>query len=214
MRKLLMLGSLMALLVPTASRAQFQLGLRLGFAPAMGDAAKDQKMSDGVKSQIPIQIDAAYKVTPDIALGAYFGYGFAQTGSLQGVCDISVVDCSASIVRFGVQGFYTFNQVKASLVPWAGIGFGYEKGSLEASGAGAKMTIDYSGFEFLNLQIGGDYRVSESFALGPYAQLSVAQYSNAKISNNIDPSLNVDGSISDKAIHQWLSFGVRGKFDL
>jgi long-subunit fatty acid transport protein len=211
MRKLVILGSLVALLVPTASQAQFSLGLRVGFAPAMGDAAKDQKMSDGVKSQIPVQLDAAYKVTPEIAVGAYASYGFGQQ-------DIDVcsqgIDCSARVVRFGLQGSYTFNQVQAALVPWAGVGFGYEMGGLEMTGGGEKATYDYSGFEFLNLQVGGDYKVNEQFSVGPYLQFSIAQYSNAKFENSVDPAENFDGSITDKGVHEWFGFGLRGKFDL
>jgi hypothetical protein len=214
MRKLLMLGSLVALLSPVASQAQFTLGLRLGYAPAMGDAAKNEKMSDGVKAQIPIQADALYRVNKDVAVGAYFGYGFGQTGSLEGLCDIGGIDCSSKVMRVGVQGTYTFNQVQAPLVPWAGVGFGYELGSMEVSGGGEKATFDYSGFEFLNLQVGGDYRVNEQFSVGPYLQFSLAQYSKAKIENSVDPTFNSDGSIEEKAMHQWLGFGVRGKFDL
>jgi outer membrane protein W len=211
MRKLI-LGSLLALLVPTASQAQFQLGLRVGFAPAMGDAAKDEKMSDGVKSQIPVQLDATYKVTPEVAVGAYASYGFGQVALDE--CDIGGVDCSARVLRFGVQGLYTFNQVQSALVPWAGVGFGYEMGGLEMTAGGEKANLDYRGFEFLNLQVGGDYKVNENFSIGPYAQFSITQYSNAKFENSIDPVDNYDGSITDKGVHEWFGFGVRGKFDL
>jgi hypothetical protein len=214
MRKLLVLA---ALLAPLASQAQVQLGLRLGYAPAMGDAAEDAKMSDAVKAQIPLQLDAAYKVTRDIAVGGYFAYGFGQTGDLFGVCGLPGVDCSARILRVGVQGLYTFNQVQAPLVPWAGVGFGYEVGSLEAkSDLLGKATFTYGGFELLNLQVGGDYRVNERFAVGPYLQLSIAQYSNAKIEDDtITGSIgDSDGDIDEKAMHQWFGFGIRGKFDL
>jgi hypothetical protein len=199
MRKLLMLA-LVALLAPTASYAQFQLGLRAGFAPAMGDFAKDQKMSDGVKSQIPIQLDASYKLTKDIAVGGYFSYGFGQFNS--DACPAGA-DCSASVMRFGVQGLYTFNQLQAPMVPWAGIGFGYEMGS----GSIGDTDTSVSGFEFVNLQVGGDYRVNEQFAFGPYLQFSVGQYSKADLGAGSD-------DIQDKALHQWFGFGLRGTFDL
>jgi len=216
MKKLFMLGVVAAaLLVPAASRAQFTLGARVGYAPAMGDAAKDEKLSDGVKSQIPIQLDAAYKVTPDIAVGAYFAYGIGQIGSaVSDVCDISGIDCSARVLRFGVQGLYSFNAVSKQFVPWAGLGAGYEIGSLEVSGGGATAKTTYRGFEFLNLQGGADYKVSEQFSVGPYVMLSIGQYSKAKIENSVDPGLDFDGDIPDKAMHEWLGFGVRGKFDL
>jgi hypothetical protein len=211
MRKLLML-SLVALLVPMTSQAQVSLGLRVGYAPAMGDAVKDGAMSDGVKSQIPLQLDAMYKVNKDIAVGAYFSYGLAQINAAE--CDVSGVDCSGNVMRFGVQGHYTFNELKAPLVPWAGVGFGYEIASAEAKFDGGKITNDFSGFEFLNLQVGGDYKVNEQFSVGPYLQFSIAQYSNTTFKDSTDPASNYDGSITDKGIHEWFGFGVRGKFDL
>jgi hypothetical protein len=201
MRKLLMLA---ALLVPMASQAQVQLGLRVGYAPAMGDVQKDQKMSDGVKAQIPIQLDAVYKVTKDIGVGGYFSYGFGQFAS--DACPTGE-DCGASVMRFGVQGLYTFNQLKAPLVPWAGLGIGYELGKASVG----DLDLTYSGFEFANLQVGGDYRVNEQFAVGPYLQFSIGQYSKVKAESG---GLSASADIEETAMHQWFGFGIRGSFDL
>lgn len=204
MRKLLMLGSLIALLTPMASHAQVSLGLRLGYAPAMGDAAKEAPMKDIVKSQIPIQLDALYRITPDIAAGLYFSYGIAQLNSdMSDACDAAGVSCSASNMRLGLEGRYTFNSVKAPMVPWAGVGFGYEWSTIKGSMGGLSADATTTGLEFLNVQVGGDYRVNDQFSVGPYLQFSVGQFSS------------VEGeSITDKGIHQWLGFGIAGKFDL
>jgi hypothetical protein len=222
MRKLLVLA---ALLVPMASQAQFSLGLRVGYAPAMGDAAKDSKMKEfALKSQIPLQLDALYKVSKDIAVGAYFAYGFGQTDDalfapLVGVniCDQDFgdgkVECSGSSIRFGAQGVYTFNQLKSPLVPWAGLSLGYEMVSAEAKDNVDSLTLDLNGFD-LGLQLGGDYAVTEKFAIGPYLTFNIGQYQNAEFKNTDDPTDNQDGSIDDKALHQWFGFGIRGKFDL
>lgn len=209
MRKLVLIA-LAVLAVPTASRAQFLVGARLGYAPAMGDAAKDQKMSDGVKSQVPIQLDAAYKLTKELALGAYFSYGFAQLGT--DACP-SGASCSANDIRAGLQGFFTFADLKTPLVPWLGLGIGYERGSFEAKQGGFKATTTYSGWEYLNLQVGGDMKATETFSFGPYVMFSVGQYTSAKVES---PVFNRSGSIpgGEQAMHQWFGFGVRGKFDL
>lgn len=210
MRKLLLVA-LAVLAVPTASLAQFQIGARVGFAPAMGDAAKDEKMSDVIKSQVPLQLDVGYRFTRELSAGAYFSYGFGQLAS--DVCP-SGADCSANDIRVGLQGFFTFADLKAPLVPWLGLGIGYERGSVEIEAGSAKATATYTGWEFLNLQVGGDYQATEKFPFGPYVMFSIAQYSNAKLDNNVDPTLNFDGSITDKGVHEWFGFGVRGKFDL
>jgi hypothetical protein len=79
MRKLVLIA-LAAVAAPTVSSAQLQLGARLGYAIAGGDAAKDEKMSDGVKSQVPLQVDAAWRFTKELAVGAYFSYGDERLG--------------------------------------------------------------------------------------------------------------------------------------
>ena len=119
MRKRVMLAVLSAMAVPAASQAQqWQLGVRLGYAPAMGNAYESKldgtaaKMSDGVKAMIPIQLDAGYRITPELTLGAYFSYGFAQLGgSAKDTCDQNGLDCSASDYRLGVQATYQVVQV-------------------------------------------------------------------------------------------------------
>jgi hypothetical protein len=219
MRKVFMLAAIVAAVVlPTASQAQFTLGLRLGYAPAMGDVyevdGEASALSDGVKSQIPIQIDAGYKLTPALTLGAYFSYGFGQLGSdLSDVCDEFDLDCSARSVRLGVQALYAFKSVSPQWVPWAGAGFGYEWASVTLEGGGAKMEQGFSGFEFLNLQAGVDYAISPKFAIGPYAMFSIAQYSSGTLSMTGEEDVEVFDT-ADTAMHQWLHFGVRGQFDL
>jgi outer membrane protein W len=218
MRKLLTLAVALALALPTASRAQFSLGARIGFAPSMGDAFKDAntgeplKMSDGVKSQIPIQIEGAYKATKEIAVGAYFSYGIGQTGgAAKADCSANGQSCSASDVRLGIQAFYSFTQVSPQFVPWLGLGLGYEWGSFEESGGGQPtVSTTFKGWEFLNLQAGGDYQVSPQFSVGPYVMLSIAQYSTAEFESG---GITVSGDIDNKTIHEWIGFGIRGKFD-
>jgi hypothetical protein len=207
MRKLFTIAVLA--LLPLAAEAQLNLGLRLGYAPAMGDAMKDAKMSEGVKSQIPIQLDAMFGVTPDLSVGAYVSYGFGQLAS--GACDAGV-SCSASDTRFGLQGLYSFNAAGAAFVPWVGAGIGYEVASYSMEADGEKLEFDLSGWEFLNLQAGANYRVNDRVSFGPYVQFSVGQYSSAEVTM---PGVgSFSGDIPEKGVHQWFGFGVRGSFRL
>lgn len=204
MRKLLTLGVVLAALtIPTASNAQFSLGLRLGFAPAMGDASKGNPMTDGVKSQIPLQVDAMFGLSPAVAVGGYLSYGFGQLNSdLSDSCDAVGVDCSISDLRIGAQATYSFIAPSRQFVPWLGAGIGLEWLTEKVSAGGVSASADAFGIEFLNLQAGGDYKVSEQFAIGPYAMVSIGRYSS------------VEGNdIPEKAVHEWLYFGVRGRFD-
>lgn len=211
MRRLLLIGSLAALLVPTASHAQFQLGLRVGYAPAMGDALQEKgapsasKMSDTVKSQVPVQLDASYKFTKDVAAGLYFSYGFGQVGS-QIKTDVSPASVSASAIRVGAQGNYTFSSLASPLVPWAGVFVGYEQAKLSLS-SGASGDFTLSGYE-LGLQVGGDYKVTPQFGVGPFIGFSLGQYTSVSVSGDAQkPEF-------DQKMHEWFTIGVRGVFDL
>ncbi len=208
MRKVLMLGAVLAaIVIPTAPHAQdskWILGLRLGYAPAMGDAMQGQSMKDAMPSQVPIQLDALYKLTSEWALGAYLSYGFGQLSSAEAdACDAMGVDCSMSSVRVGIEATYAFTTASPTFVPWLGFGTGYEAVSETVAVSGVSASQDTSGWEFLNLQVGGDWKVSPSFAMGPYLQYSIGQYSS--IGGN---------SIPNTATHEWFNVGIRGKFDL
>lgn len=219
MRKLAVLAAVVAAVAsPSSSRAQATIGLRLGYAPAMGDAYKvsgtSASMSDGVKAQIPVQLDVGFRVSPELTLGGYLSYGIGQVGGDQkDMCDTYNLDCSAHGFRLGVQGIYAFTKAAPNFTPWLGAGIGYEWATMSASGGGAKEEYSFSGFELLNLQGGVDFKTGPQFAVGPYVMLSVAQYSSGTYKFTGDPNIDIF-SVADKTTHEWLSFGVRGKFDL
>lgn len=226
MRTLLVLGSLVALLAPVASQAQPSLALRVGYAPAMGDAAKDVDLKESaLTAQIPLQLDALYGIDANIAVGAYLAYGFGRTdpglfaeAAGQRLCDRDpggngTIECSGSSIRFGAQGIYTFQQVKWALVPWAGLSVGYESVSVEAKDSTDALTLELNGFD-LGLQVGADTPVGERFAVGPYLTFHVGQYRTADFRSTVAPTENTSGSIDDKALHLWFGVGIRGKLHL
>jgi hypothetical protein len=209
MRKLLMLAAAFAVLaVPLASNAQVSLGLRLGYGVPMGEAQKNADLSDGVKGQIPFQLDAMYHLTPNVSAGAYFSYGFAQVGDeFDEVCDATGVDCSASDMRLGAQAAFTFAQPTAKLAPWLGAGLGWEWGKLGGEVGGVDGSITYSGLE-ASLQGGADYRLSPKLAVGPFVNLGFGRYSDVSTDGPFG------GDIEEESVHEWLQFGFRGTFDL
>jgi hypothetical protein len=209
MRKLLMIGAVTAaLLLPAASHAQFTLGARVGYGFGLGDVADTTtgplEMSDWNEGQVPIQLDALFRLSPQLALGAYASYGFAVTGD---VCDELGADCDGSgVTRVGLQAIYTL-ATTGTLAPWFGVGAGYEWNTLDDG----FNDVTYKGWEYLNLQAGGDFRVGQQFWVGPYVMFSLGQYSDVE-SEGVSGIF--DEEIADEAMHQWLSFGLRGKFDL
>ena len=218
MRKLLFAG-LVALIVPTASRAQVRFGVRLGYAGATGEAFKDKsgalgapgesfKMSDGVPSQIPIQVDASYKIDKDWAAGLYMSYGFGQVGGAlaHDLCT-SGIECSASTMRLGAQGSWALSRVAGPFVPWVGLNVGWEQATVSLSGAAASGSLSMSGYE-VGLQVGGDYKLNPQFTVGPYVGYALGQYTSLGLPNGM-------GTVGiDQTTHGWWSVGVLGQFDM
>lgn len=193
-----------------AERGTVMLGLRLGYGIPMGKAAGGAdggNLSDGISGQIPIQLDLGYMVTPNLMLGLYGQYSFGMLGKqVSDSCDANQVDCSASGIRVGVQGQYHFSPSEA-INPWLGLGIGYEWNTISMSSNGVSADSKYSGFEFATLQGGADFRVLPNLGVGPFVSFSLGEFSSAS-------ALGRDVDIQEKAIHEWLTLGVRGAFYL
>lgn len=216
MRKILGFAIVVAFLAAGTARAQapsgFSLGARLGYGISMGDFAGDNAtyaatpMSDMFKGQVPLQLDAMYRFDPSWSIGVYLQYAktFMASAFSDATC-IGGVSCSASDVRFGVQAHYRFPS--QGFVPWVGLGLGGEWNTITLEYLGASGDIKSSGFEYLNLQIGGDWLLSPIFRLGPYVQLSLAQYDSMS-------AAGYTVTFPSKSMHEWLQFGLKGTFDL
>lgn len=225
MRAIALLLSLAVAGFASEARAQaadtgLTLGARLGYAIPMGDAAKpggqSLAMGDYVSGQIPIEIEAGYRFTKEISAGLYFGYGFAFASDK--FCDqfglppgVSCSTSGAYVMRYGIQAAYRF--IMPGMTPWLGLGIGMEQAKLDvkASGFGVTETskFEVSGWEYLNLQGGVDWAVSPNFKVGPFARVSIAKYDTAK-----QDGTKQDFPSSDQTIHEWLTIGVKGTFDL
>lgn len=192
--------------VGETSAGKFVLGLRLGYGIPMGDATKGNPLSDGTSGQIPIWLDVGYMVTRNIMVGAYGQYGIAFVKDCP-----SGASCSGSDIRIGLQGQYHISPAE-KIDPWLGVGIGYEIASLKATAGGQEASSTTKGMEYLNLQGGADFKVSPAFGIGPFLSFSFGKYSSATI--KIPGLPDQSGDISETAMHQWLTLGVRGAFNL
>jgi hypothetical protein len=176
------------------------LAVRLGYAIPIGDVAQNSAFSDVLSGAVPLVLEAAFRATPNVSVGALFEYAIAQTKN----CDPGS-SCSASVIRAGIEGIYNL-RLGTVFDPWVGLGAGYEWLRFSETGATAGSG-NFHGFEFVTLQAGGDFRVAPQFALGPFVSFSVAEYSSASINGASE-------DIQNTAVHEWLQFGVRGTFSL
>lgn len=214
MRRLFLAGAAIvatALAAPAPARAQISLGARVGAGLSLGKVGGTLAMSDWLKEQIPIQVDALYRWNERLAFGAYFSHGFARTsGDLRDLCDLPGADCTGRVERLGAQVQYTF-ATKRRHLPWAGAGIGYEWNRLDSSDPTGRVKVTYKGWEYLNLQAGVDFRLGRRFLAGPFVLFSVTQYEEGELSGDFGTG---SGAIDSKKLHEWLTAGVRGRFEL
>jgi len=188
---------------PALASAQVSVGLRLLYGIPMGDAVKDQKMSDGISGQVPLQLDVEYKVTPQLGVGVYGSYAFGMLAS-QAKDNFD----SASAYALGIQASYELPKLKA-ITPWVGLGTGYEWATASFKSSAGGGSLKYSGWEFARLEVGADYEVAKNFSTGLFVGYSLGQFSNASFQGQ---SASVPSS--DKTLHEWFTFGIRGKYDI
>lgn len=223
----LLLLAVAAFAVPSVSLAQarLQVGARLGYSVSRGNAFESEGERVPMKeaslgAQVPLQLDVGAKLSPELAVGGYVSYGFGKVDGeyLGGVCGLETtagtMKCTGNAWRLGAQGTYTFAGASSSLVPWIGLNLGYESTTAEAKNSAVSVRVSLTGWE-AGLQLGGDYRVSESFAFGPYVGVHLGRFGDAELSLKA-PGQSQSGSesIDEKAWHQWFGFGVRGLFTL
>lgn len=199
---------------PAAAAAlpPLEVGARVGWATALGDAAKDTPMKDfTITSQVPVQLDAWVRLRPALAAGLYasYGVGFAPDTSMFGFCGASGASCSGRAVRAGLQGRWSFGSARR-FVPWAGAGLGWEWATVEGKDAAGTSHVSANGLD-VTLQGGGDWRVGPRLAVGPYVQLGIGRYRSgeAQISGTTS-----SGGVADKTFHGWLGLGIAGRFEL
>lgn len=208
----------LAIAEPRAPREEgvefaFRGGYSIPFGKAAGgtsqnpnDLATGRNLGDVVTGAFPIWLDAGYRVVPSLMIGVYAAYEFGNAGSsLSSAC----ADCGVHIGRVGLEAHYHFLPWRR-LDPWLGAGIGYEALTVDFSAQGQDASVTMSGFELLQMQAGLDIAMTRPsdiwFALGPFVSFALSTYSDASCSG---PGTRCDG-ITDTAMHEWLTLGLRG----
>lgn len=185
---------LVALLVPVAARAQLDLGVRTGWAIPAGHAFSGGDLAAQVNGAFQVQVDVGYRIVPALSVGAFASYGVGRVDPH--VTADAGVDTGASVMRAGIRASLVLEDVSPALAPWAAIGAGYERTSFDVWD-----DFTYTGFEFVILELGADWKASQRIRVGPCVSWSLGQYDE----------LN-GRSIAAKGGHAWVTLGFRGAF--
>jgi hypothetical protein len=220
MRKLL-LAIVLLLAVPTASRAQFGLGLRIGYGAPGGDVRKDptsggtDTYTDSVKSQTEFQLDAMFKTSADTAAGIYLGYAPNTIGGqLRDLCNLGA-SCSSYTLRAGLQ--FTGEFLDLGIVGlWGGIGTGIEAAYATQEGGGAKIDAQLRGWEWATISAGADLKLVKLISAGLYMSYGIGQFSvqEVKLTSPLGSLEDNGGLGSNATTHNMFQIGLRGLFNL
>jgi hypothetical protein len=106
-----------------------------------------------------------------------------------------------------VGAFFTYSGL---VHPWIGLGFGYQWTAVDLSSNAQSGSAVYSGFQFVNLQLGLDLKAATRVGLGPFVTLGLGQYDHVSTSFG---GQTASSDVANTGLHGWLTFGVRAVYD-
>lgn len=209
---------------PAPSQLGFETGLRLGVGVPVGKGGRsldgaERNLNDFAPWRAPFWIDVGYRFSQVTTVGAYGQVGVGGGG------DACAGECDWADLRIGAQAQWRFAP-SASVNPWLGVGLGYEwisfrtllripltdPGPEDPDSVAIRTAELLSGPELL-LQGGLDFRVEDSFSVGPYASATVGQYVGDRIKCDPDfPGCPEAASLDGSGFHSWLGVGLRGTY--
>jgi Outer membrane protein beta-barrel domain len=186
-----------------------ELSLNAGFALPLGNATggnNSVSMSNVINFAVPFGAQVGYRIAGVVFVGLTFTYGpfGSPSSNLYPPCAESGVSCHSSFVRggFSVQWHPLGSR---GFDPYVGVGLGYEWLNITINNNGLSASAQYSGFNWGDIPVGIDFRLSKAVRFGPFIDFTLGEYRTGTIS---EPS-TIGGTISPRALHFWLSFGVR-----
>jgi hypothetical protein len=187
---------------PPHQHAGFQLAWRSGYSQPVGKAWQGHSMSDVASGQVPILLDIGGKPIPSLFLGLSGGFAFGGShGFTKAACRVGGGGCSTESFHLGIAGHWHFLP-GGWLDPWVGLGIGLESLTVAESKDGSLKSTSLSGVEFGHLLGGADWRPTRHFGVGPFLDVSLGRYASVKTGS-------ATKDISDKALHSWVTLGVR-----
>lgn len=207
----LTIGSLLVGGVAGAAPSEqgFEIGFRTGVMFPVGDAASGAKLSDGFGVQFPFWVDLGYRFG-NVVVGAYGQWAAGLTGS---TIDCGDASCSASAWRAGMEVQIHPAGRQGTVDPWFSLGFGYEWDTLHASASSGAGEVSGSatlhGWDIGRIGLGVDFPLTPWLRIGPFLHATVSEFTVGSLSISNNQLLTGSRPIDQKAVHSWITLGVK-----
>ncbi len=188
---------------PAPNEDGIVFGVRGGWALPFGDVVPGARLQDLAKSKLPLWLEIGYRFSGYVRAGLYFELA---PMTLATPCP-SGAACSAFDVRSGV-ALQVHPSPRSWLDPWIGVGFGVEylQATTPPAGSLAAWELSWYGLE-VPVEVGLDLAISDVFTLGPYASVSVSQFTSA--SAKPPGGSTVTDAIDKRGTHGWGQAGLK-----
>lgn len=197
--------------------------------PRADGTVGDVKLSDVANGGLAVLLDVGYRVNPSWYVGVYGQYTKVLTKNNPYSCP-DTFECSTNALRLGPNVQYHFSP-DATFDPFLGLGFGIVllnstiEGSVPTPVPGANVALDIDskirGPEFVNVTVGGKWRLSNSLSFGPYLTGTYARYTvrAGTTTTTLPPALGgttTETNLApvDDGPYGLIILGVRGTFNL
>lgn len=201
--------------------------------PRADGTVGDVKLSDVANGGVVGLLEAGYRVSPNWFIGAQGSITKVLSKNNPFSCP-GDFECGTTTLRLGPQVQYHFSP-DATFDPFVGLGFGIVilnttvEGNPPAPAPGATVAVDIDsqirGPEFVNLTVGGKWRLSNSLSFGPYLTGTYARNTvrtgTQTTTVTLPPALGgttttttTDLPFVDDGPYGYVMLGIRGTFNL
>jgi hypothetical protein len=182
---------------------QLDLAASTGYAAPFGEAERGSRVSDTAFGAVPFAIDAGYRLTRYVGIAVRARYSV----TIPTLCQ-SASDCEASLgsdTALNLSARLYLPRI-GSVAPLADVGLGYEWLTTRLVDAGATSTRSYGGPVLLALQAAAPVSLGERWTLGPALDVWLGTFTRYDLETN---ARSPAGNVPVRAVHAWLSLGIR-----
>jgi hypothetical protein len=181
----------------------FSGNLSLGAGLAAGSASGSTAMADLTKPQFVFGLEGGVRPLPALTLAGYVEIGSGSTGKpTDQACHAAGFHCQAASYHVGGLLRYAFTP-QAPTTTWVALGSGWESTEVASNNAAVDTkVVTFTGWEWLRLSAGYDFRFNGVLGLGFFAQASVGRFGTVEDASGKQ-------HLSSAPVHGWFLLATR-----